>query len=137
MALKVLDFYKFPEKSDSNFFVPKLEDPSFCILVNRDGKTRRLILNLCGTYSCLKYPNIECFEDEAFRDYNILFNFLTESDKELIKKQLELTDRDYNSLLFQLYKVLVDNHSFYGFIKKKLLIVLGFLQFILEGKVEI
>ena len=60
MTFKVLDFYRKVE--DVNPFVSTLKDPTFCILVNRDSKSRELVLNLKGDYPYMSYPDLECFE---------------------------------------------------------------------------
>ena len=127
MQVKVLDFYR---KVDSvNPFTPVLTDPTFCILVNKEGKSKELILNLKGEYSYINCPDLECYEEEAYKSYKIILDFLLGENKELLRERWGFTRKEYNKFVFELEKVLIDNHSFYGCFKKKLLILLGFLKF--------
>lgn len=134
MTFKVLDFYRKAE--GINPFVPVLKDPSFCILINRDGKSRELILNLKGEFSYMSCPDLECFEQEAYKNYNIITNFLLGENRENIRLNWGFTNEEYKNLIFELYKILVNNHSYYGWFKKKLLVLLGYLKFS-SGKVEV
>mgnify|MGYP003314226984 CR=1 FL=1 len=133
MTFKVLDFYRKVE--DVNLFVSTLKDPTFCILVNRDSKSRELVLNLKGDYPYVSYPDLECFEEEAYKNYMIISDFLTGDSKDSVRINWGLTNEEYRNLVFELYKLLVNNHSYYGWFKKKLLILLGYLKFN-TGKVE-
>ena len=134
MTFKVLDFYRKAE--GINPFVPVLKDPSFCILINRDGKSRELILNLKGEFSYMSCPDLECFEQEAYKNYNIITNFLLGENRENIRLNWGFTNEEYKNLIFELYKILVNSHSYYGWLKKKLLVLLGYLKFN-SGKVEV
>lgn len=127
MVLKVLDFHRI--KDTTNPFVPNLKDPSFCILINKDEKTRELILNLKGEFPYVSYPVSHGYEDEAYKDYKIIKDFLTGENKELLRDRWGLTKKEYNSLIFGIKKVLIVSYSFYGSFKKKLLIILEFLKF--------
>ena len=134
MSFKVLDFYRKTESI--NPFIPTLKDPTFCILINKDGKSRELVLNMKGNFSYIGQSDMDCFEDEAYKNFHIIVEFLSGDNKEFIRERWGLTKEEYNYLVFELYKILVNNHSFYGWFKKKLLIILGYLKFN-SGKVEV
>ena len=86
MQFKILDFYRKIE--DINPFVTVLKDPTFCILVNKEGKTRELILNLKGDYSFVCHSDLNCFEEEAYKSYSIIKDFLLGINKESKISQL-------------------------------------------------
>ena len=65
----------------------------------------------------------------------IISDFLTGDSKDSVRINWGLTNEEYRNLVFELYKLLVNNHSYYGWFKKKLLILLGYLKFN-TGKVE-
>ena len=134
MTFKVLDFYR--KADDINPFVSVLKDPTFCILINREGKSRELVLNLKGEFPYVSYPELECFEQEAYKNYNIIVNFLLGENRENVRLNWGFTSEEYKTLIFELYKILVKNHSYYGWFKKKLLLLLGYLKFN-SGKVEV
>ena len=125
--LKVLEFYR--KKESTNPFTYVLVDPVFCILINKEGQTRELILNLKGKFPFAQCPDSECFEEEAYKSYKILKDFLLGEDKELLRERWGLTKKEYSIFLFEIKKVLINNHSFYGSFKKKLLTLLEFLKF--------
>ena len=127
MALKVLEFYRKVESV--NPFTLLLHDPTFCILVSKDGKSRELILNIKGEFPYVYYSKFECFEEEAYRSYKILKGFLLGESKELLRERWSLTKKEYDKFIFELEKVLIESHSFYGWFKKKLLVLLMFLKF--------
>ena len=134
MNFKVLDFYR--KINDTNPFVTVLKDPIFYILINKDGKARELVLEMKGEFPYLSFPDLECFEEEAYRNYNIIVNFLLGEHRERIQFRWDLNNKDYGDFIFELYKILVNNHSYYGWFKKKLLILLGYLKYS-SGKVEV
>jgi hypothetical protein len=134
VIFKVLDFYRKAESI--NPFIPTLEDPTFCILINRDGKSRELVLNMRGKYSYIADPDMDCFEEEAYKNFHIIVEFLTGDNKELLRERWGLTSKEYKYVIFELYKILVNNHSYFGWLKKKLLILLGYIKFN-SGKVEV
>lgn len=134
MDFKVLDFYR--KINDTNPFVAVLENPIFCILVNKDGKAKELVLELKGEFPYRSYPDLECFEEEAYKNYNIITSFLLGEHREKLQFRWGLDNKEYRDFIFELYKILVNNHSYYGWFKKKLLILLGYLKYN-SGKVEV
>lgn len=125
--IKVLDFYR--KKDSINPFIPVLRDPSFCILVNENSRTKELILNLKGEFPYMNCPDVESYEEEAYKNYEIIRNFLLGENKELLRDRWGLTFNEYDKFIFELKKVLIENHSFYDWFKKKLLVALEFLKF--------
>ena len=125
--IKVLDFYR--KKDSINPFIPVLRDPSFCILVNENSRTKELILNLKGEFPYMNCPDVESYEEEAYKNYEIIHNFLLGENKELLRDRWGLTFNEYDKFIFELKKVLIENHSFYDWFKKKLLVALEFLKF--------
>lgn len=125
--MKVLDFYR--KKDSINPFIPVLRDPSFCILVNENSRTKELILNLKGEFPYMNCPDVESYEEEAYKNYEIICNFLLGENKELLRDRWGLTFNEYDKFIFELKKVLIENHSFYDWFKKKLLVALEFLKF--------
>lgn len=138
MLLKVLDFYRYEgnRQLEMSSFTPSLKNPTFCILINKEGKTRELLLTLKGDFPYVMYP-IPCgYEEDAYKNYKIIEDFLEGENRELLRDRWGLTLKEYNNLMFQLYKVLIYNHSFYDTFKKRLLVILGYLKFKLR-KVKI
>lgn len=125
--IKVLDFYR--KKDSINPFITVLKDPVFCILVNDESKTKELILNIKGEFPYMNCPDLESYEEEAYKDYEIIIDFLLGESRELLRDRWGLTDKEYEKFIFELKKVLIENHSFYDWFKKKLLVFLEFLKF--------
>lgn len=125
--IKVLEFFRKVESG--NPFTPVLKDPTFCILIVKNNKTRELILNLKGDYPYMEYPTYHDYEENAYKDYRIIKGFLLGDNKELLRDRWGLTEKEYYRLVFEMKKVLINNHSFFGDFKKKLLILLEFLKF--------
>ena len=124
--LKVLEFYRKVE--GENPFTPVLIDPTFCILILKDNKTRELILNMKGEFP-YAYPAFNGYDENAYKDYKIIKDFLLGDSKELLRERWGLTKKEYDRFIFEIKKVLITNHSFFGDFKKKLLILLEFLKF--------
>ena len=134
MNFKVLDFYR--KVDDTNPFVAVLKDPTFYILVNKDGKSRELVLDMKGEFPYISYPDVDCFENEAYNNYKIITNFLLGEHRENIQFRWGFNNKEYRDFIFELYKILVNSHSYYSWFKKKLLLLLGYLKFN-SGKVEV
>ena len=131
MRLKILDFYRKVE--EANPFASELRDPTFFILTNRNGKAHELVLNLKGTFPYGALAGMSCFEEEAYKNFGIITNFLLDECGDRVRVSWGLSKKEFSALIFELYKILVNNHSYYGWFKKKLLILLGYLKF-LSGK---
>lgn len=134
MQFKILDFYR--KKEDANPFAVELKDPTFFILTNKNGRAHELVLNLSGKFPYSFLSGLNGFEEEAFKNFNIITDFLMGENRDRVRLSWGLEEEEFEELIFELYKILVDRHSYYGWFKKKLLVLLGYLKF-LSGKVGI
>lgn len=128
MTIKVIDFYRKKEKGE-NPFISTLVDPTYCILMRKNNVTKEYILNLKGEFPYISYSDLECFDEAFYKDFNIITDFILGDYKEILREKWGFSKEEYASITFELYKALVNNHSFYGWFKRKLLILLGFLKF--------
>ena len=127
MALKVIGFYR--RTKNKNPFITALIDPMFYILVSRDKKVREFTLKLSGKFSYIMPHDLEGFDFEAFRNYNIITDFLLGENRDRIRENWGLTKQEYRDLVFQLYFVLVRSYSTFGWFKKEMLVFLGKLKY--------
>lgn len=124
MSIKVLDYRR--EKQDNNSFVGLLKNPVFTILITEDKKAREVAIQLHGEFPFLKPLDLDSYEEEPYRNYIILKDYIM-SDKG--QNFLDRTYLDEDELVLGLFKVLVNKHSYFGWFKKKLLIVLEYLKY--------
>lgn len=127
MALKVIGFYR--RTKNKNPFTTALVDPVFYILISRNKKVREFTLKLSGKFSYIIPSDLEHFDSEAYRNYNIITSFLLGENRDRIRENWGITKGEYRDLIFQLYYVLIRNHANYGWFKKGILVFLGKLKY--------
>ena len=125
--MEVIEFRRI--KEDCNPFVGVLENPSFDILVSQEGKVHELILQLKGEFPYHIKKEFNLFEEEAYRDYEILRDYLLGYEGLKLRERLSLSFDEFEKFIFQLYVVLVRNHSFFGAFRKRLLILLEYVKY--------
>ena len=124
MNMQILDFKR---KSQGNgLFVPSLKDPLFCIFIKEEGTPREIWIQLHGEFPPYVPVEMDLYNEEAYRNYKILKEYLL-SDKG--QEFLDRLDLDRDKVIIGLFKVLVNNYSCYGWFKKKLLVVLEYLKY--------
>ena len=137
MAISVIDFYrKIDSKNGRNPFIQALQDPTFYILAYVNGKVRELTLKLSGEFECPSLDSFKYFNIESYRNYVIIVNFLLGENGEKVRKSWGITKEDFRELIFELYFILVKEHSTCGWLKKALLVVLGMWKFFIGRKIK-
>ena len=137
MVINVFDFYrKIEDKSDKNPFSPVLQNPTYYILSEVNGKVRELTLKLKGEVECPIITSLKDFEVEGYKNYTIITNFLLGEEGERVRRSWGLTREDFKELIFELYFALVKEHTTCGIIKKGLLVFLGMWKFFIGRKLK-
>ena len=137
MTISVIDFYrKIENKDDRNPFSPVLQSPTFYILAYVNGKVRELTLKLSGEFECPSLDSFKDFNIESYRNYIIIANFLTGEGGERAKRSWGLSEEDFRELIFELYFILVKEHSTCGWFKRALLVLLGMWKHFVGRKLK-
>ena len=127
MSLKVIGFYR--RIKNKNPFTTALIDPIFYILVSRNKKVKEFTLKLSGKFSYVTPFDLENFEPEGYKNYNIITDFLLGENRDRIRANWGLTVKEYRDLIFQLYYVLVRSYGKGSWLKKEVLVLLGKLKY--------
>ena len=129
MTLEVVEYKRLNNSS----FAGLLKDPAFCITILEEGRLKEIAIQIKGEFSSYPFAELTLFEEEAYRNYKILKDYLL---SEKGQDFLDRIDADESSLILGLYKVLVYRHSVFGWFKKKLLVILEYLRYY-SGKLGI
>lgn len=132
MTLKVIGFYR--RTKNKNPFTTSLVDPVFYVLVCRNKKVKEFTLKLLGKFSYLTYDTPKGFDVDAYRNYSVITDFLLGKYRDTIRANWGLTRKEYRDLIFQMYFVLVKNHTNISLAKKVFLVLAGFIKYYLGGK---
>lgn len=124
--MEIIEFNR--EQEDVFPYLSMIEDPVFHILVLENGVVKDKVINLKGRFSLHGMWDSEGCEEEAYKNYVILKEFL-EDNEEVMSARLGLSKNEYGKFLVELYVVLIKNHSSYGWFKKRVLIILEYLKY--------
>ena len=136
MTIQVLDFNKEITVEDNNPFLQALHEPVFNIMAYVDGKFRELTLKLSGEVKCPIFKGLKDFDSESYRNYLIIADFLLGEHGQRLRESWRLSKEDFRELIFELYFVLVKEHSTCGFFKKAFLIFVGICKFYMGRKLR-
>ena len=123
MSMEVIEFRR--EKINDSSFVGVLKDPVFYVLISEFGRVREVAIQLRGEFPYQTPIDTSFYDEEAYRNYIILKEYLlSEKGQEFLYR----LDVDEDKFILGLYKALVRHHSFYGWFKQRLLIILEYLK---------
>ena len=122
--MEVIEFKR--EKQNDGSFVGVLKNPIFCIVISNYDKVKEIFVQVKGEHPYQTPLGISSYDEEPYRDYLILKEYLlSEKGQEFSN----MFDMDGGMFALKIFKVLVKNHSFFGWFKKKLLIILEYLKY--------
>ena len=124
MSVEIIDFKR--DKQNDGSFVGVLKNPIFCLLITEDGKVNEVLVQIKGEFPYKTPIDTSCYDEEAYRNYLILKEYLLSEKGQMFSNAFYL---DSNILTIKIYKALVNYHSFFGWFKKKLLIILEYLKY--------
>lgn len=130
MTLEIIEYRR---EGHEGSFVGLLKNPTFCILISEGGKVREVAIKVRGEFSSYPFSETSFYEEEAYRNYKILYNFIMSDEGQGFLDRINI---DEDVLILGLYKVLVKHHSVFGWLKKKLLVILEYLKYY-SGKLGI
>lgn len=127
MTLEVIEYKR---ENSNNPFAGLLKDPTFCILISEGGKVREVVIQLRGEFPSLSLIETSFYEDEAYRNYQILKDYLLSDTGQEFLDRLGLDGKDdARKFVLGLAIVLIKHHSVFGWFKKKLLVILEYLKY--------
>lgn len=122
--MKVIDFLRY--KKDNDVISGSLKDPLFIVIIEENNEIKELDIQMHGEIPVRIPLEISFYDEEAQENYRILKEFLaTEEGQEF----LERNNLDEDKFILGLYKALVNFHSCFGWFKKKLLVILKYLEY--------
>lgn len=124
MSMEVIEYRR--DKQNEGSFVGVLKDPVFYVLISEFDKVREVVLQLRGDFPFQTPIDTDFYDEEAYRNYIILKEYLlSEKGQEFLYR----LDVDEDKFILGLYKVLVKHHSFFGWFKQRLLVILEYLKY--------
>lgn len=121
-----LEIIEYKREGNDGSFVGLLKDPTFCILISEGGKVREVAIKVRGEFPSCSLSETSFYEEEAYRNYKIIKNFIISDEGQGFLDRINI---DEDVLVLGLYKALVKHHSYFGWFKKKLLVILEYLKY--------